>query len=199
MAVELKLPKIDQAHLNVQKIDWGNLPKRFLNEGELEVIVALMRSVNAARIVEFGTNEGRTAAAILRNVPTVREYIGVDVPPGYQFACAVQKAETPAQPGHLAASDARFKLILRPKGSLDLTVDDIGEVDAVFIDGDHSRAAVTHDSEFATKIVNKGGIIVWHDYHNLETVDVRPVLEEMQAAGRQILHVANTWIAFERW
>lgn len=89
--------------------------------------------------------------------------------------------------------------MLKPRGTLDLIIDDLGEADAVFIDGDHGREAVTHDSELATKIVNKGGIVIWHDYHNLETVEVRPVLEEMQSSGRQIVHVENTWIAFERW
>lgn len=92
----LKLPLVPQSQLEIKPIDWGNLPKRFLNPGELEVLVALINGVKAARVVEFGTNEGRTAAAILRNVPTVRRYIGVDVLPGYVPKCAVQKNEIPA-------------------------------------------------------------------------------------------------------
>ncbi len=39
--------------------------------------------------------------------------------------------------------------------------------------------AVLHDTALARSLVRKGGIIVWHDYHGQDTVDVRRVLETL--------------------
>jgi len=47
-------------------------------------------------------------------------------------------------------------------------------------------------------VVRPGGIVIFHDYHYLGTVDVREVLDEMHAAGAPINHVAGTWVAYEK-
>lgn len=193
----LILPIKPQSHLDVQKINWCGLPRRYMNPGELEVLVALARSVSAETIVEIGVNEGRTAMLLIENVPTVRRYVGVDVLPGYVPACAVQRQEVPSAPGHYAKSSGKFELVLRPEGSLDLNEYDLPKCDMMFIDGDHGRAAVAHDTALARKIVRPGGVVVWHDYHDLGTVDVRDVLHDMQHDGHKILSVERTWIAYE--
>jgi predicted O-methyltransferase YrrM len=90
-------------------------------------------------------------------------------------------------------------LVLRPRGSLDLTLQDLPPADAVFIDGDHGCLAVEHDSALARALVRPGGIIVYHDYHELGTVDVKPVLDLLHRGGRNIEHVEGTWLAFERF
>jgi predicted O-methyltransferase YrrM len=171
---------------------------RFMNKGELEVLIALMASVSPRRVVEFGVNAGRTAKAILANVTGIESYTGIDVLPGYVPAKAVQRNEVPAHPGAMVADDPRFELIVRPRGSLDLTADDLAPCDAVFIDGDHGREAVMHDTALARALVRPGGIIVWHDYHDLGTVDVKAVLDDMHQAGDVIHNVDRTWLAFER-
>lgn len=157
-----------------------------------------MRSVEARTVVEFGCNNGRTAAAILRNVATVDRYVGVDVPPGYNFTCKVQAKEIPAAPGELAIADGRFELLLRDRGTFDLVRDDLPGCDVVFVDADHSRAAVLNDRNLAKAIVRPGGVIVYHDDNGLEVVDVSKVLDDLAAAGADIVHVAGTWLAFER-
>jgi len=169
-----------------------------MNKGELEALVALMRSVSPRHVIEFGVNVGRTAKAIMANVDGIERYTGIDVAPGYVPACAVQRNEVPARPGEMVADDPRFELVVRPRGSLDLTAEDLGACDAVFIDGDHGRDAVMHDSMLARALVRPGGIIVWHDFHDLGTVDVKAVLDEMSEAGDMIMHVEQTWLAFER-
>lgn len=200
----LKLPVIPQSALDVRPIEWMGLPRRFLNLGEAEVLVALMRSVNARRVLEIGCNEGRTAKLMLANVPSIERYVGIDVPPGYQFACAVQKNEVPKNPGHYAQEHKAFELVLRARGSLDLMPQDLvpgdaPKFDAVFIDGDHSRAAVVRDSVLADYVVRPGGMIIWHDYHDLGTVDVRDVLHERESPwGTLMEHVEGTWIVMQR-
>ena len=194
---------MSQRSLNVRSIDLVGLTKRYIHPGELDVIAALLVIVQAEVVVEIGVNEGRTAKAMLRNVPSISRYIGIDVLPGYQFGCKVQENEIPLEPGHLAMDDPRFELVLRNQGSLGLDPEvlraEVGErgVCAVFVDGDHSAHAVLLDSALASVVVKPGGITIWHDYHNLGTVDVKDVLEEFYRRGRKIFHVEKTWIAFE--
>jgi len=66
----------------------------------------------------------------------------------------------------------------------------------VFIDGDHSAAAVAHDSALAFAICQAGGVVIWHDYHTGLNVEVKPVLDRLAAEGRPITLVQGTWIAF---
>lgn len=194
----MKLPAIPKSSLDVRPIDWTGLEKRYMNPGELEVLCALVRSVCPERVLEIGCNAGRTAKALLREVPTILDYLGIDVPPGYVFAKRVQHREVPARPGMYAQDDPRFSLLLSPRGSMDLIADDLPRMDAIFIDGDHGRAAVEHDTQLARRIVRPGGIIVWHDYHDLGTVDVRDVLDDLFAGGDPIERVEGTWLAFQR-
>lgn len=148
-------------------------------------------------MVEFGCNNGRTAAAVLRNVETVERYVGVDVPAGYRFACKVQAKEVPSAPGGLAVGDPRFSLILRDRGTFDLVAEDLPSCDVVFIDGDHSRSAVLNDRNLARAIVRPGGLIIYHDDNGLEVVDVSATLDDLAEDGAGIVHVSGTWLAVE--
>lgn len=184
--------------IDAPKANLQGLPERYVWPGELDVLIHLVRSVNARTVVEFGCNNGRTAAAILRNVPSVERYVGVDVPAGYGFACKVQSHEVPRVPGELALDDKRFELMLRKRGTFDLSPKDLPECDLVFIDADHSEAAVRHDRELARAVVRPGGLIVYHDDNGLSVVDVSRVLDDLHDGGADIRHVAGTWLAVER-
>lgn len=184
--------------IDAPKADLSGLPERYVFPGELDILIHLVRSVDARVVAEFGCNNGRTAAAVLRNVETIKRYIGVDVPPGYNFACKVQAKEVPATPGELALQDSRFELILEPRGTLDLTPEDLPTCDVVFIDGDHSEAAVRNDYDLARSVVRPGGLIVFHDDNGLDVVDVSRVLDDLSGRGAVIEHVSGTWLAFER-
>lgn len=191
--MQLKTEKIKPA-----RISWEGLTKRFMNPGELETLVALVASVKPEVVIEFGVNEGRTAKSLLREIPSIRSYIGVDVLPGYVTAKAVQRKEVPLRAGHMVEHDPRVTLHVTKRGSFDLSPKDLPEADVVFIDGDHSRAGVVQDTTLARCTVRKGGLIIWHDYHNLGKVDVREVLHEFRDEGAQIIHAEGTWLAFER-
>jgi predicted O-methyltransferase YrrM len=192
------LPSVSRSSLDVQPIDWRGLPRRFMNDGELETLIALIRSVRPRHVIEFGVNVGRTAKAILANVPGIERYTGIDVPFGHVPAKAVQRNETPLRAGAMVSADPRFQLVVRPRGSLGLIAADLAPCDAAFIDGDHGREAVLHDTALARALVRPGGIIIWHDYHDLGTVDVKAVLDDMSQIGDTIMHVEQTWLAYER-
>jgi hypothetical protein len=97
-------------------------------------------------------------------------------------------------------SDFRFRLITRPHGSYDVEPSDIGISDAVFVDGDHARTGVVHDTVLARSCVRKGGLIIWHDYNDQEASDcyaVRLVLDDLWNGGdRSLRHIEHTNLVF---
>jgi predicted O-methyltransferase YrrM len=194
----MPIPVIPQSELNVRPINWLGLDRRFMNPGELEVLVALVRSAKPEVMVEIGCNVGRTAKAMLSHVPSLMRYVGVDVNWGYVPAKPVQANEVPRAPGHMVKGDPRFELVLSRNGSLDLGLFDLPKCQVMFIDGDHGRDAVLHDSGLARALVQRDGIIIWHDYHDLGTVDVRQVLDGFYQVGADLYHVEGTWLVFER-
>lgn len=184
--------------INAPPADLAGLHDRYVNPGELDVLIALVGSVGARAVLEIGANTGRTAKAILRNVPTIERYVGVDVPGDYRTPKAVQRHEVLVDPGHLAMDDPRFRLLVCGRGSFDLTSADLPRMDAVFIDGGHEAAAVRHDYALARALLSPGGIVIFHDDHGRDVVDVSAVLDELHAQGSSIIHVTGTWLAFER-
>jgi predicted O-methyltransferase YrrM len=186
------LPLIARSAIDILPIYCPGNP--YLDSGETATVVSLVVSVQPAIMIEFGCNTGRTAKAVLDNVPFLERYIGIDVPPSHRPTLKCQRTEVSVRAGVFAARDPRFSLLVR--NSLSLMPSDLEPCDAVFIDGDHSAAAVRHDSELAHALVRSGGIIVWHDYGN-EDVEVTAVLDHLHQDERwPIQHVENTWLAF---
>lgn len=183
--------------LHPRRYNTRGLPDRYFLPGELDALLCLLESVSPRVVIEFGVNTGRNPAAALRNLPSIERFIGIDVPPGYVTEMPVQRGEIPEQPGHLAAHDPRFELIIRPRGTFDLTTADLPACDAVFIDADHSRAGVLNDYALARALVRPGGIIIFHDDNCLPVVEVTQTLNELVDEGAEIEHVAGTWLAFE--
>jgi len=180
-------------------IDLSGLPKEYMNPGELETLITLVRSVKPRVMIEVGCNSGRTAKAILRNVPSLERYVGIDVPPSYEFAKSVQRREVPARPGELALDDPRFMLVLARRGTFDLGVLDLRSADVVFIDGDHGAEAVKRDHWLARQWLSiEGGLIIHHDDHDEATVDVRATLDAISIPEDPISHVLGTWLAIQK-
>jgi len=171
-------------------------PKGFLWEGELSVLVGLLRAVSPVRMAETGVNTGRTAAYVLRHVPSIVEYMGVDVPTGYVTPLSVQCQEVPTNPGFEAIRNPKFRLVIKPRGSYDLGPTDLGELDAMFIDGDHSAEGVANDTKLALECVRPGGVVVWHDYYPGDKwLGVAKYLDELPMT-RRILRVQGTCLAY---
>jgi predicted O-methyltransferase YrrM len=167
----------------------GCTVRQYMQPGEQEVLIALIKPFEPRTMVEIGVNIGITAKAVLRHVGSIHHYYGINLDQDYQFELPAQKIERPVHPGLLVKNDPRFKLLLRgdelPLGA-----------DVVFIDGDHGRHAVLEDTRWAGGITRPGGLIIWHDYGN-PAVEVTGVLNKLAAIGRDIRHVSGTWLAFE--
>jgi predicted O-methyltransferase YrrM len=168
---------------------------KYLSWNETAILLYLLRSVNPKVMIEIGCNTGVTAAAVLKNVPSIERYIGIDVAPDFIPTLECQINEVPQQAGWYAADNDRFLLLTRP--SMELKAADLEPCDAMFIDGDHSEAAVAHDSLLAKELVRPGGVIIWHDYEN-PAVGVTKALDRLCDAGWPIVSVSNSWIAYAR-
>ena len=169
----------------------------YLNINDTVGLIALFDSVKPKVVIEIGCNTGRTAKNVLTALPMIEKYIAIDVPPDHKPTLLCQYSEVPANAGHHAAEDPRFFLLIREGGSQALGPQDLEPCDAVFVDGDHSFAAVRHDANLARALVRPGGIIVFHDYHN-PGVEVTQALDNLKNDGWKIDHVPNTWLAYLR-
>lgn len=181
---------------DVQRIIPDGLDK-YMWGYERNVLIALLNWLKAETVVEIGVQSGHCAIALLKNVPSIRQYIGIDVEPGYKTGLPSQQSEIPDRPGELVLQHGYFNLMTRPRGSLDLSECDLPTCDAMLIDGDHSECAVRQDSDLATHVVRPGGLILWHDYWPPWQNDVVKVLNELHRMGRNIRHIPNTWLAME--
>jgi predicted O-methyltransferase YrrM len=171
---------------------------QYLNERETALLIDLVANVSPKVMIEIGCNEGRTAATLLKSIPTIERYIGIDVPPDYIPTLSCQRSEVPEYPGQRVENGSRFYLLIAEAGSLSLEPRDLEPCDAVFVDGDHSRQAVLHDAALALALCRAGGIIVFHDYNN-PAVEVTEALNELRdKEGWSITVVENSWLAFRR-
>lgn len=183
--------------LEVNQYDLEGIPTRYFNKGEIETLLTLIDSVKAETVIEFGVNNGRTPLAVLRNIKTVKHYVGIDVEMGYKTEMPVQRNEVPAIPGELVLDDARFKLLVSANGSFDLSPNDLPKADVAFIDADHSMRGVLNDYTLARQVVRSGGLIIFHDDNCLPVVEVTQTLNKLVEMGKVINHIEGTWLSYE--
>lgn len=122
---------------------------------------------NGGSIVEIGTWKGRSLSCLLveaKNIEKQLEITGVDTfkgTPGEDcysvngdiFAMCRENADRAGYP---------YRLVCKP--SVEASADFADEsLDAVFIDGDHSREAVLADLNAWAPKLKKGGILAGHD------------------------------------
>ncbi len=111
-------------------------------------------------VAEIGTASGYTAAHILKYCPQVKHLYAIDLKrpdPELDFLAGLPGAELRLGHSHEVAKDF-------PDGLLDL----------IFIDADHSEAAVRRDLAAWVPKVKPGGVIAGHDYgsHNHPGVEI---------------------------
>jgi predicted O-methyltransferase YrrM len=145
----------------------------FTSDEEAGMLAAMIHSRGCRRVLEIGTADGRTAAQVLGACPSVEAWQAVDIDPKAGGVC----------------HDARYRLWLRSGRELPGC-----GYDCIFVDGDHSYAAVMADTAEARKLLAPGGLLVWHDAANVADVD--RALNELRAGGIPIRHISGTRLAW---
>lgn len=158
----------------------------WVTQSERRCLISLAHRIRARRIVEIGVSEGCTARAVLKALPEIETYYGLDVGPGYPVPES-QRNEVPAVAGALV-NDYRFTVMLDDRGWRRGHLP--GLPDLVFIDGDHSRGAVIDHTSAAMSMALVGVTIVWHDAGNPK----QPGVDEALAEVREFFCITPTRI-----
>jgi predicted O-methyltransferase YrrM len=133
---------------------------------EIRGLLKAVAELRPSTILEIGTSNGGTLFLFARVAAPDALLVSVDLPHG-EFGGGY-----PTWRGHLyrafAAPRQRIEL-MRADSHLAETVDAVQEVlagrdvDAMFIDGDHTYAGVKQDYEMYELLVRDGGVIAFHD------------------------------------
>ncbi len=165
-----------------------------MNLQDLTAIMELVEQIKPHSMLEIGVNEGRTARQILDNTPSLKVYVGVDLSEHGEWS--EYRTENlhiiPDIPAKAVIGDSRFGLVLRPRGSFDLTAEDLGTFDVVLVDGDHMLWGIMHDTGLAKRCAKK--LIIWHDYTDLEA---KPFIDFLRGY-LSIVHRVGTSVAFAK-
>jgi len=131
-----------------------------VTEYELFVIAAMARMIAPTLIVEFGTADGRTTLNLARNSPPDCHVVTINLPLE-QDSGHVQETAVGAR--FLNTSDStRIVQVWGNTRSVDLSRYE-RRCQLVFIDADHSEEGVMADSLTAMKLMDREGVILWHD------------------------------------
>jgi predicted O-methyltransferase YrrM len=162
-----------------------------VEEDEMAVILTLVQKFNPETFLEIGTCKGGTAARILMQIPGIKRYEAVDYADSSGSSQICQFEEIGVQ----ARLDQRYHLTVSPDGSKHPRLESMSP-DMVFIDGDHSYEWCMFDSLLARRIIRRGGVLVWHDFHSGH-IGVNKAIYELNEKEDRIVWVKGTSICFE--
>ncbi len=176
--------------------------------GTLPVLEYLLLSAICAhcrprRIFEIGTFRGSSTLALALNSPDEAEVFTLDLNPASKgrtrFPLDIGGLEETAfTPGELFLQTPSARKIRPLYG--DSALFDFrpfrGDMDLVFIDGNHGYENVHSDSRQAFRMLRPGGVILWDDYCE-EFPSVVRCLNEIHAS-RPLLHIARSRLVLSR-
>ena len=155
-----------------------------VSELELLVLARLMAERRPLTVLEIGTFDGRTTAALAANAPAAARVLTIDLPANGVTAPKIENRDAGliaiSRPGTSSLDGAYTSRIEQLYG--DSATHDFGDlkVDFAFIDGSHSYEYVLSDSRRVRAMLRDGrGVIVWHDY-GVEWEGVTQALDELR-------------------
>jgi predicted O-methyltransferase YrrM len=185
------------------KIEVALFPKTYASILEIEflALLAMMKSIDATRIFEFGTYKGVSVTQFAMNVSGESRVYTLDLPEETQETKLdisdpdEAKIARESGKGSLVPKElvSRINFLHQDSALFDETPF-LGQMDFVFVDGAHSYSYVKNDSEKGWRMLRKGGIIAWHDFRPDDPDVVRYLL---QCPFRPSL-VMGTTVAFAR-
>lgn len=160
------------------------------NHMDMMFVVAIAKHIGATRIFEFGTYLGRTTcglASISENVRVKTLNLPIERDPRYgpYIGRLIQTSPYKGRIEQIFCDSREFD----PKPFSQ-------QMDFIFIDADHSYAAVRNDTEKAFEMLAPGGVIVWHDFAP-KSPGVYQYLNEL-SQQRDLFRIRNTCLVVYR-
>ena len=159
---------------------------------DLSCLLRLCELHQPTTFLELGCNAGATSLLLSQAFPGM---ITLGIDPGQLIAPADR---SPMQRGEYQSPE-RIGSLARDRPNVAVRLCTINELpatdrfDAIFIDGDHRKAAILNDTEQALARLNHSGFICWHDCGNSVVPDVEATLADLPL---EITWIENSWIAF---
>jgi predicted O-methyltransferase YrrM len=141
------------------------------NQVDMLYVCAIARHRRARRIFEFGTYLGRTTYHLALG-KHARDVFTLDLDPAADYTGilkigrAVKAVHERGLQGHFFQGTAAAGKIRQLHGD-SRTFDYApyaGSMDLVFVDGGHTYEMVVNDTDRAMRLMNKGGVVIWHDF-----------------------------------
>jgi predicted O-methyltransferase YrrM len=175
----------------------GRMNPYSLTEKDMRVLLALVNMHRPKRVLDFGINEGSTAAFILDHCPWIEEWVGIDLIPE-KFP---ERGIVPKQAGWKAAKHPQLKIVLtdetvgdfKQKMEKHIAGDrccgvDVKVFDLAILDANHEEWPTQRDTEACECFLKPGGLKVWHDVN---------VVSRQHSNGKPfpLIHYINRLIA----
>lgn len=180
---------------------WGNVSVE-----ELCKICLIVKYFQPKRILEMGTYNGMTTLQMALNAPKDAVVYTLDLPEDI----STEGMELTELDIHVAKNlkdkfgtstgsyfknrkDVNIVQLWGDSATFDYSVIG-GKADVIFIDAAHDYANKKIDSENAFKLLEKNGVIIWHDFTSPANPDVTRYILDL-SKEYQLYHIRNTMLA----
>lgn len=191
------------ADAHVEMLNVGNRePGTSTTIFELSCILMGMHEVDAKKVIEIGTFNGNTTLNIATNLPADGEVVTIDLPVegDTSYALDIDGADkrnvTDRNRVGIQFQEHTSKDKIRQVfgDSARLDFESLGgPFDFAFIDGCHDYNYVKSDTDNILKVMRKGGLVMWHDYAEMESVSL--AVDEYKHRFDRLCAIEGTRIA----
>jgi hypothetical protein len=171
------------------------------------ILGALVRSLQPATILEFGTYLGVSALSMMLNAPPDCRLFTVDLPdtarPGSVPELNALDQRHISTSRHrvgeaFAGTDFSKRITQIAADSMIFRAESVLPVaDCVYVDGGHSLPVITKDTENAFRVLAPNGTIIWDDYFHLYP-DVVKFLDDLSNRHELIGIEGSNYVVFSR-
>jgi predicted O-methyltransferase YrrM len=167
---------------------------------ELLVLATQVRRLQATRIFEIGTFDGRTTLNFAANAPDAEVHT-LDLPQDQQAALTIKIGdekyiEKPTSGRRFLDTSEAARIVQHYGDSATFDYTPFTRtMDFIFVDGAHSTEYVRNDTEKALQMVRPGGVIAWHDYGTGQVTEALDHLQRTHPALRNLKRVEQTSLA----
>ena len=165
-------------------------------------------SKNSNKIFEFGTCSGKTTYLMALNSPENAKIYSLTLNKEMTKNIIKEKVDNKISFRNIinesiyekflfSGSNVEKKINVIFENSLNFNQSSYKNFDLIFIDGGHTYSVVKNDSEKSFEMLNKNGLIFWHDYvpGKESAKDVVKYIHEI-AKDKKIYHIKNTTLCF---